>query len=291
MAIANSENKSIKTSEKTKFSRKLKVFGVVSTVLVLAVVVGFFFLVYTKAIIINGISYSNSDINKLYEVEMMIADKQNQNNIRTKNDVLYNLAETEVQSKILTDFGISILQEPSVQRFEELITDKALLVDIKDTLGDRYFDLLVKPVVVREVFRSFYTNTNPNQNLATSLLALAQQKGFNQAMSQLGLEPQVLLIPNNENNQVFFNDVGNFIEQNGLGNRVFNKIVNFRSGYLVMVPEQIRENGLVVRGYLVQYNNVHEYLVQKASQLDIQFGFAGYKYKDLVRDNGIFKIQ
>lgn len=274
--------------------RKSKAVKLFLSFIILLIVVGlgyYFLFANAMAITINSTNYSKNDINRLYDVEMMIAKKNNQNNIRSKNDVLYNLAEGEVQAKILNDFGISILRDQSVQRLEELIADKAMLSDIKETLGSRYYDLFVKPVVVREVFRSFYTNNNPNQNLATSLLGLAQQKGFDEAMNQLGLSSQVLLIPNDKNNEVFFKDISDFIAKNGLGNRVFNKIINFKGGYLVMVPEQIRDDGLIVRGYLVQYNNVREYLMQKAEKIDIKFGFASYQYKDLVRDNGIFKVR
>jgi hypothetical protein len=186
---------------------------------VLIFIVGYFVWQNSAAVAVVDTKFSHNDINKLYNVEQQLAKIIGDSVVNNKTDVLYNLVLTSLQKQILSNNNVKIARNDAIKLVETDNNLKGFYAQAKQKLGeDKYYQLLIEPVVISKLFYNFYNIANDANIQANRVLQALQNTSLEEIAKNNNLTLSELNLAK-ENNRNLAKQLG---DKTGIYPQVFN---------------------------------------------------------------------
>lgn len=280
MEEVSAENSESAFVEKQSFINKRKVILFVAFLLVVWAV-SYYFYSFASIVTVGDVSYTYSDVNRVYKVEQWIGDILGSSIVKSKSDVLYNLVLAGIKKEILRKNNISISSVNAIQIMESRTILKGLYAKIKNYLDDDYFRLFIEPMAVDDTFAAFFTANEPQRKVANSIHQDALKIGLSEAAKKTDRQVVEVFIPLTQRNTDFISKIKEVKDQ------VYNAIVETDTHYSIVKLKDVKDNGVVVDSIVVNKKTMREFLKNEMKAVPINLNLhSWYREKDLKKKEG-----
>lgn len=220
--------------------------------------------------------FSIRDAMKYRSIDESIASVVGRLPVASTKDALYYLTVTAVEREILKADDVLINKKAAIVEFEQNnMGYKGSLLKLKKDLGDdRYYQLLVEPIIVSSVFSRYYLINESGLKKATALLAQAKSDGFDSMAKVIG-EPSVtrnVIIPNNAQSGRLLGLLKPLKE-----GAVLERLVEDENGYAIIRAKEFQNSGdVTVDVAYVKRQPYSEFIAQKMKEKKVPVDFLVY---------------
>lgn len=236
---------------------------------------------------VGGNSYTMSDINEVADFTAQSIDITGAGKQPPKKAIFQSLVIAGVEKNILSKLNTQINRDLATRMVLEGNPLRGLLEKERKRIGeDRFYKIFVEPAATGEVFQQYYSNKDPQRQVANDTLSIAKSVGMAAAAQKAGVTPQEITFARNPQNEGLYAAV----KEAGAGN-IIPKTVEDGDNFYVIQAVEVTDQAARATAIILPRTSPGEFLANEIKSKNIPITesfYSFYRIKDLAEPGMIF---